>query len=147
LIPRFEPPAVAAPVAGGATLLFGVPTMYHSLAASPALADLGRLRLAVSGSAPLPAELHAAIRAGSGQAVLERYGMTETVMLVSNPYDGERRPGTVGFPLPGVSVRLQPREGGTAEIQVRGPNVITGYLDNPGRHRGGVHIGRLVPHR
>jgi malonyl-CoA/methylmalonyl-CoA synthetase len=94
--------------------------------------DLGRLRLAVSGSAPLAAELHAAIRAGSGQVVLERYGMTETVMLVSNPYEGERRPGTVGFPLPGVSVRLEPREGGTAEIQVRGPNVITGYLDNPG---------------
>jgi malonyl-CoA/methylmalonyl-CoA synthetase len=63
--------------------------------------------------------------------VLERYGMTETAMLVSNPYDGPRRPGTVGLPLPGVSVRLQPREGGTAEIEVRGPNVIDGYLDNP----------------
>jgi malonyl-CoA/methylmalonyl-CoA synthetase len=132
LIPRFEPAVVAAAIHDGATLLFGVPTMYHALADSEALGDLGRLRLAVSGSAPLAAELHAAIRAGSGQVVLERYGMTETVMLVSNPYEGERRPGTVGFPLPGVSVRLEPREGGTAEIEVRGPNVITGYLDNPG---------------
>ena len=57
--------------------------------------------------------------------------MTETIMLVSNPYEGERRAGTVGFPLPGVSLRLAEREGGTAEIQVRGPNVIRGYLDDP----------------
>jgi len=57
--------------------------------------------------------------------------MTETVMQVSNPYEGERRPGTVGFPLPGVELRLAPAEGGTAEIQVRGPNVIAGYLDDP----------------
>jgi malonyl-CoA/methylmalonyl-CoA synthetase len=57
--------------------------------------------------------------------------MTETVMLVSNPYEGERRPGTVGFPLPGVSVRLAEAAGGTAEIQVRGPNVISSYLDSP----------------
>src|SRR5258706_15884453 len=57
--------------------------------------------------------------------------MTETIMLVSNPYDGERRPGTVGFALPGVDVRLTPMQGGTAEIEVRGPNVIAGYLDNP----------------
>jgi malonyl-CoA/methylmalonyl-CoA synthetase len=132
VIPRFEPGAIGEAVTkAGATMLFGVPTMYLRLAESPSLPDLAALRLAVSGSAPLPAELHAAVRAGCGQAVLERYGMTETVMLVSNPYDGERRPGTVGFPLPGVQVRLAPREGGTAEIEVRGPNVITGYLDNP----------------
>jgi len=132
VIPRFEPEAVAQAVAqAGATMLFGVPTMYHRLAESPCLGELAGLRLAVSGSAPLPAELHEAVREGSGQVVLERYGMTETVMLVSNPYDGDRRPGTVGFPLPGVEVRLAPREGGTAEIQVRGPNVIAGYLDNP----------------
>jgi malonyl-CoA/methylmalonyl-CoA synthetase len=131
LIPRFEPAAVGAAIQAGANLFFGVPTMYHRLAESPQLAELARLRLAVSGSAPLPAELHAAIRAGSGQVALERYGMTETIMLVSNPYDGERRPGTVGFPLPGVEVRLATREGGTAEIQVRGPNVIDGYLDSP----------------
>ncbi|HEX2356829.1 MAG TPA: AMP-binding protein [Micromonosporaceae bacterium] len=132
LIPRFEPAAVASAIAyDGATMFFGVPTMYHRLAASAHLPDLSRLRLAVSGSAPLPAGLHAAIRDGSGQVVLERYGMTETVMLVSNPYDGERRPGTVGFPLPGVEVRLAPRSGGPTEIEVRGPNVIAGYLDDP----------------
>jgi malonyl-CoA/methylmalonyl-CoA synthetase len=128
VMPRFEPAAVAAAIRDHrATLFFGVPTMYHRLAASEHLADLRGLRLAVSGSAPLPADLHAAVAAGSGQRVLERYGMTETIMLVSNPYDGERRPGTVGFPLPGVSVRLAPREGGVAEIEVTGPNVIAGY--------------------
>jgi malonyl-CoA/methylmalonyl-CoA synthetase len=131
LMPRFDPSLVASSIEGGATLLFGVPTMYHRLAASPYLADLGRLRLAVSGSAPLPADLHETVREASGQVVLERYGMTETIMLVSNPYEGERRAGTVGFPLPGVSLRLVEREGGTAEIQVRGPNVIRGYLDDP----------------
>jgi malonyl-CoA/methylmalonyl-CoA synthetase len=131
LIPRFEPSVVSAAIGAGSTMLFGVPTMYHRLASSPHLADLGRLRLAVSGSAPLPADLHEAVREASGQVVLERYGMSETVMLVSNPYEGERRAGTVGFALPGVSLRLAERERGTAEIQVRGPNVISGYLSDP----------------
>ncbi|OLB76619.1 MAG: hypothetical protein AUI14_18155 [Actinobacteria bacterium 13_2_20CM_2_71_6] len=130
IAPKFEPAEVATAIREhGATLFFGVPTMYHRLAASGT--DLRGLRLAVSGSAPLPAGLHTAIAEGSGQRVLERYGMTETVMLVSNPYDGERRPGTVGFPLPGVSVRLAPREGGVTEIEVTGPNVIAGYLNRP----------------
>ncbi len=127
----FAPETLADAVHSGATMFFGVPTMYHRIAASPYLGALSGLRLAVSGSAPLPADLHAAVQAGSGQAVLERYGMTETAMLVSNPYEGERRPGTVGFPLPGVDLRLAPRAGGTAEIEVRGPNVIAGYLDSP----------------
>jgi malonyl-CoA/methylmalonyl-CoA synthetase len=132
LMPRFEPAAVAAAITDdGATMFFGVPTMYHRLAGSAHLSSLAGLRLAVSGSAPLPVGLHAALRDGCGQVVLERYGMTETVMLVSNPYDGERRPGTVGFPLPGVEVRLAPRTGGVTEIEVRGPNVISGYLDDP----------------
>jgi malonyl-CoA/methylmalonyl-CoA synthetase len=108
----------------GATMFFGVPTMYHRLAASPLGDSLRRLRLCVSGSAPLPADLHERIAENTGQRVLERYGMTETVMLVSNPYHGERRPGTVGFPLPGVEVRLAPSNG---EIEVRGPNVFPGY--------------------
>jgi malonyl-CoA/methylmalonyl-CoA synthetase len=82
----------------------------------------------VSGSAPLPAELHETVRAACGQVVLERYGMTETIMLVSNPYEGQRRPGTVGFPLPGVELRLQEQSASVSEIQVRGPNVIRGYL-------------------
>jgi malonyl-CoA/methylmalonyl-CoA synthetase len=131
LVPRFDPALVASAIEGGSTLLFGVPTMYHRLAESPYLSQLGRLRLAVSGSAPLAADLHETVRQASGQAVLERYGMTETIMLVSNPYEGERRAGTVGFPLPGVSLRLAERPGGTAEIQVRGPNVIRGYLSDP----------------
>jgi malonyl-CoA/methylmalonyl-CoA synthetase len=132
LLHPFSPEAVAAAIDHGASMFFGVPTMYHRLAESAHLGALSRLRLAVSGSAPLAADLHAAIRAGSGQVVLERYGMTETAMLVSNPYEGERRPGTVGFPLPGVEVRLAPRDGGVTEIEVRGPNVIDGYLDDPG---------------
>jgi malonyl-CoA/methylmalonyl-CoA synthetase len=131
LIPRFSPADVAEAISRGATMFFGVPTMYSRLAESTNLEALRALRLAVSGSAPLPAELFAAVREGSGQTVLERYGMTETIMLVSNPYDGQRRAGTVGLPLPGVQVRLQPRDGGTAEIEVRGRNVIGGYLDNP----------------
>jgi malonyl-CoA/methylmalonyl-CoA synthetase len=111
-----------------ATLFFGVPTMYHRLVASPDVALLGRLRLCVSGSAPLPAALHQRFEAQTGQRILERYGMTETVMLVSNPCDGERRPGTVGLPLPGVELRLH---GNPGEIQVRGPNVFGGYWQRP----------------
>ncbi len=111
-----------------ASLFFGVPTMYARLAASDRLGDLARLRLCVSGSAPLPADLHATVADRAGQPILERYGMTETVMLVSNPYEGERRPGTVGFPLPGVDLRL---DDGTDEILVRGPNVFAGYRNRP----------------
>lgn len=139
LLPRFTPALVAESVERGATVLFGVPTMYHALASSPHVAALSGLRLAVSGSAPLTEAVHAAVRAASGQVVLERYGMTEAGMLVSNPYEGERRPGTVGLPLPGVRVRLAPRPGGTAEIEVCGPNVTTGYLTSggPGTAGGG----------
>ena len=113
---------------GDATMFFGVPTMYARLAEAPGGERLGSLRLCVSGSAPLSAELHGRIRERTGQVVLERYGMTETVMLASNPYEGERRPGTVGLPLPGVRVRL---DAGTSEILVKGPNVFGGYLDLP----------------
>ena len=111
-----------------ATLFFGVPTMYHRLANLPEAAALGSLRLCVSGSAPLPATLNAQIEKLSGQRVLERYGMTETLMLVSNPFHGERKPGSVGLPLPGVELRLA---GEPAEIQVRGPNVFEGYWERP----------------
>jgi malonyl-CoA/methylmalonyl-CoA synthetase len=125
----FDAEAVLAAVADdGATLFFGVPTMYGRLVGADRPDRLAGLRLAVSGSAPLPADLHRAIRDRCGLTVLERYGMTETVMLVSNPYEGERRPGTVGFPLPGVELRLAE---GTDEIEVRGPNVFAGYLSNP----------------
>ena len=130
LLPRFEVDAVLdAAAAHRATLFFGVPTMYQRLARSPRVGELSRLRLCVSGSAPLPAELHRALAERGGQRVLERYGMTETLMNVSNPYEGERRPGSVGLPLPGVEVRLDGgREG---EIEVRGPNVFAGYWERP----------------
>jgi malonyl-CoA/methylmalonyl-CoA synthetase len=109
------------------SMFFGVPAMYQRLAAAGKLDPLRRLRLLVSGSAPLPAALGAEIAEGTGQMPLERYGMTETVMLTSNPYEGERRPGTVGFPLPGVDLRLG---GENNEVEVRGPNVIAGYYRN-----------------
>ena len=129
LLPGFDPSAVAdAAQAEGASMFFGVPTMYHRLAASGRGSELRPLRLCVSGSAPLSPELHAEASAAVGSSVLERYGMTETLMNVSNPYDGERRPGTVGFALPGVEVQL----GAQDEILVRGPNVFGGYWQRPG---------------
>jgi malonyl-CoA/methylmalonyl-CoA synthetase len=130
LLPKFDADAVL-DAAGehGATLFFGVPTMYHRLAESSRVSELAQLRLCVSGSAPLPAELHRSLAERGGQQVLERYGMTETLMLVSNPYDGERRPGSVGFPLPGVQLRLS--DGDEGEIQVQGANVFAGYWNRP----------------
>jgi malonyl-CoA/methylmalonyl-CoA synthetase len=128
LLPGFDVGAVL-DAAGehAASLFFGVPTMYHRLAQSARAGELRRLRLCVSGSAALPAELHQALAERAGQRVLERYGMTETLMLVSNPYDGERRPGSVGLPLPGVELRLA--HGSEGEIQVRGPAVFGGYWE------------------
>lgn len=115
--------------AGGPSLFFGVPAMYQRLASGgeSTLGPLRRLRLLVSGSAPLPAALAHQVADATGQVPLERYGMTETVMLTSNPYAGDRRPGTVGFPLPGVEVRVAD----SGELEVRGPNVIGGYYQNP----------------
>ena len=144
LQPSFDPGAViAAVLEHRATLFFGVPTMYKRLVAHRRAAELAGLRLAVSGSAPLPAELHRDVEATTGLRVLERYGMTETIMLVSNPLDGDRRPGSVGFPLPGVELWLgkpgSPPEpasevpnGTSGEIWVRGPNVFAGYWRRPG---------------
>lgn len=127
LLPRFDVDGVLdACREHGATLFFGVPTMYHRLVASGRASELSSLRLAVSGSAPLSADLHRRIAALSGISILERYGMTETLMTLSNPYDGERRPGTVGFPFPGVDVRLEGEE-----ILVRGPTVSSGYWERP----------------
>lgn len=129
VLPRFDVDAVLdAAAEHEATMFFGVPTMYRRLASSPRLEELARLRLCVSGSAPLAAELHAVIANGGDQVVLERYGMTETVMNVSNPYDGERRPGSVGLPLPGVEVRL---DGSPGEILLKGPNIFPGYWERP----------------
>jgi malonyl-CoA/methylmalonyl-CoA synthetase len=96
------------------------------------------MRLFVSGSAPLLSETHEQWSAKTGTAILERYGMTETNMNTSNPYVGERRPGTVGFPLPGVEVRITNVEteevlpaGTVGSIEVRGPNVFQGYWKMP----------------
>jgi malonyl-CoA/methylmalonyl-CoA synthetase len=110
------------------TLLFGVPTMWRRLVADPRAGDLADLRLGVSGSAPLDPALHEAIADRTGQRLIERYGMTETVMLTSNPYDGDRRAGTVGLPLPGVDLRVAEE---TDEVEVRGPNVFAGYWQRP----------------
>ncbi|MGO9342230.1 MAG: class I adenylate-forming enzyme family protein [Acidimicrobiales bacterium] len=115
------------------TLFFGVPTMYHRFASSGHASGLGRLRLCVSGSAPLLPELHREIERASGMSVLERYGMTETLLTVSNPLYGERRPGSIGFPLPGTEVVLSATGGDSegAELLVRGPTVFAGYFDKP----------------
>jgi len=107
------------------TLFFGVPTVYVRLLAFSN--DLAReiggfIRLFVSGSAPLPTQVFEDFQEKFGHAILERYGMTETLMNISNPYAGERRPGTVGQPLPGVSARIV-----AGEVQLRGPNVFAGY--------------------
>ncbi len=127
LLPRFDADAVLdACSAHAATMFFGVPTMYHRLAASARVGELSYLRLAVSGSAPLAADLHGRIRAAGGVEVLERYGMTETLMTISNPYAGERRPGTVGFGFPGVDVDVR-----NGEILVRGPTIFGGYWERP----------------
>tara|TARA_B100000809_G_scaffold224562_1_gene234803 strand:+ start:407 stop:1195 length:789 start_codon:yes stop_codon:yes gene_type:complete len=129
LLPEFEVNEVLDSIEKyDASMFFGVPTMYNRLVESPRAHELSQLRLCVSGSAPLAAELHQQIQEVSGQRVLERYGMTETAMLVSNPYEGERRPGSVGFPLPGVEVVLK---GEPPEILVKGPNVFEGYWERP----------------
>jgi len=121
------------------TALMGVPTFYTRLLQHDDLAVVARnMRLFVSGSAPLLAETHARWRAVTGHAILERYGMTETNMNTSNPYDGDRRPGTVGFPLPDVELKVTDPETGSAlpvgeigMIEVRGPNVFAGYWQMP----------------
>ena len=123
-----------------ATSMMGVPTFYTRLLAHRDLnPDATRhMRLFISGSAPLLAETHREWRARTGHAILERYGMTETNMNTSNPYDGDRVAGTVGFPLPGVSARITDPEIGTempqgeiGMIEVRGPNVFAGYWRMP----------------
>lgn len=123
----FDPEAVLT-ACDEATMFFGVPTMWSRLADADGLERLSSLRLCVSGSAPLSPDLLERIRSATGLTILERYGMTETLMLTTNPFAGERRAGTVGFPFPGVEVRLAE---GTSEIEVRGPNVFAGYLDRP----------------
>jgi malonyl-CoA/methylmalonyl-CoA synthetase len=142
-IGRFSPSTVAAALHGVGTVLFGVPTMYHRLAeAASEDADvasaLAGARLLVSGSAALPVVDHERIARATGQRVVERYGMTETLMNCAVRADGDRVPGTVGPPLPGVDVRLVDDEGRdvhtageVGEILVRGPNLFLEYLNRP----------------
>jgi malonyl-CoA/methylmalonyl-CoA synthetase len=122
------------------TLFFGVPTMYiRLLAAAEGMGVPGHsLRLYVSGSAPLSAQVFTNFARVFGQPILERYGMTETIMNLTNPYEGERRAGTVGGPFPGqearvvdVQTRLPLSSGEVGEIEVRGPHVFAGYWNRP----------------
>ncbi|MDU8946553.1 malonate--CoA ligase [Ovoidimarina sediminis] len=123
-----------------ATAMMGVPTFYTRLLEDPRFTrELAtHMRLFVSGSAPLLAETHIQFERRTGHRILERYGMTETNMNTSNPYDGERRAGTVGFPLPGVELKITDQangdtlpEGEVGQIEVRGPNVFKGYWQMP----------------
>jgi malonyl-CoA/methylmalonyl-CoA synthetase len=136
---RFDSAAVIRAM-NGATVLMGVPTFYTRLLADPSFTRQAAegMRLFISGSAPLSADVHRAFFERTGQSVLERYGMTETGMLTSNPYDGERRAGSVGLPLPGVELRVAEFESGrvlpkgaVGIVEVRGPNVFKGYWRNP----------------
>ncbi|MCF3932086.1 malonyl-CoA synthase [Acuticoccus sp. M5D2P5] len=138
-MPKFDPDAILAAMPR-ATAMMGVPTFYTRLLDHPGLTReaVANMRLFVSGSAPLLAETHDRWRETTGHAILERYGMTETNMNTSNPYDGDRRAGTVGFPLPGVEVIVTNPETGEAvptgeigAIEVRGPNVFAGYWRMP----------------
>jgi malonyl-CoA/methylmalonyl-CoA synthetase len=142
-LPKFDPDLILKMMAR-ATVLMGVPTFYTRLLQHPGLSreSTKHMRLFVSGSAPLLADTHREWFSRTGHAVLERYGMTETNMNTSNPYDGDRVPGAVGFPLPGVSVRVTDPE--TAKelkrdeigmIEVRGPNVFKGYWRMPEKTR------------
>ena len=123
-----------------ATTMMGVPTFYTRLLGDPRFTRelVSHMRLFVSGSAPLLAETHVQFEKRTGMRILERYGMTETNMNTSNPYDGERRAGTVGFPLPGTELKITDSktgetlpQGEIGEIEVRGPNVFKGYWQMP----------------
>jgi malonyl-CoA/methylmalonyl-CoA synthetase len=139
---RFAPEAIAAELSTGATMVFGVPTMYRRLADameqdSGVAAGLARARLLVSGSAALPAREHERVQRLCGQRIVERYGMSETLMNCSVRASGDRRPGFVGLPLPGVEIRLLDEDGVVeeaeriGEVHIRGPNLFLGYLNRP----------------
>jgi malonyl-CoA/methylmalonyl-CoA synthetase len=139
LLPRFDPTETIVQLAS-ASVFMGVPTHYTRLLACPALTReaVAGLRLFVSGSAPLLTETHRRFEARTGKAILERYGMTETLVNTTNPYAGPRKPGSVGLPLPGVELRITDTvraEDGSevGMIEIRGPNVCAGYWRAPKR--------------
>jgi malonyl-CoA/methylmalonyl-CoA synthetase len=138
-VPKFDASQVLR-LLPGVTTFMGVPTYYTRLLSLPELDREGTasMRLFVSGSAPLLAETHRAFEERTGHAILERYGMTETLMNSSNPYDGPRVPGTVGPPLSGIEIRITDTETrksldgeSIGMIEVRGPNLFQGYWRNP----------------
>ncbi len=137
LLPGFDLDAILTAMPR-ATALMGVPTFYTRLLGDARLTkeSAANMRLFISGSAPLLVDTHEEWQARTGHRILERYGMTETNMSTSNPYDGERRAGTVGFPLPGVEARVMGDKGAVAPgaigvLHVRGPNVFQGYWQMP----------------
>jgi malonyl-CoA/methylmalonyl-CoA synthetase len=138
-LPKFDS-ATATRHMGNASVMMGVPTFYIRLLGDHAFTRevASKMRLFVSGSAPLSADIHRAFEERTGHRVLERYGMTETGMLTSNPYHGERRAGFVGLPLPGVGLRIAEFETGkvlpqgeVGIVEVKGPNIFRGYWKNP----------------
>ncbi|MFG6157640.1 malonyl-CoA synthase [Halomonas sp. 1390] len=142
-LPKFDADVIFEEMPRG-TVLMGVPTFFTRLVQDPRLSPevTANMRLFVSGSAPLTAETHQDFEAKTGHAILERYGMTETNMNLSNPYDGARRAGTVGMPLSGVEYRITDRETGEPVpegeigiLQIRGPNVFVGYWRMPEKTR------------
>lgn len=153
-LPKFDAEQVIDLMANdGATVLMGVPTFYTRLMRSERLTKetTAGMRLFVAGSAPLLAEDHRAFAERTGHSVLERYGMTETLMITSNPYDGERKPGAVGFPLADIEVRVVDAETGEAlaaneigMIEVRGPNVLEGYWQMPDKTAESFHDGWFI---
>ena len=154
-LPKFDPDLIIKLMARS-TVLMGVPTFYTRLLHNPALSKetTRHMRLFVSGSAPLLAETHREWFARTGHAVLERYGMTETNMNTSNPYDGERVPGAVGHPLPGVSVRVTDPETGK-DLGARnhrhdrgeGPQRIQGLLADAREDKSRIPQRRILHHR
>lgn len=142
-LPKFDTDAVLA-LLPKATTMMGVPTFYTRLLDDSRLTGelVRHMRLFISGSAPLLAETHQSFTERTGHAILERYGMTETNMNTSNPYNGERRAGTVGFPLPGVELKITDPDTGAelpqgeiGMIEVKGPNVFKGYWQMPEKTR------------
>ncbi|HWY63321.1 MAG TPA: malonyl-CoA synthase [Rhizomicrobium sp.] len=137
-LPKFNPDAIFLYLPE-ATVMMGVPTFYTRLLQDSRLNrhSVRTIRLFISGSAPLLKDTHRAWQERTGHAILERYGMTETNMNTSNPYDGLRLPGSVGLPLPGVELRIADKDGNPLAkgeigmIEVRGPNVFTGYWRMP----------------
>lgn len=148
---RFDPERVI-DLLPESTVMMGVPTHYSRLLDHEQFSETtcSNIRLFTSGSAPMTEQVHEAVRRQTGQMILERYGMTETGMITSNPYEGERIPGTVGFPLPAVRVRVvdpaghRCDQGDPGVVEVQGPNVFAGYWRLPERTDEEHHDGWFI---